>query len=57
MTKTDVILICSIKKLSTPFESVDLSVHEFPVKQVSTVPWSTQELIVVHSNGQSYSND
>ena len=57
MTKTNVMLIGSIKKLSTPSESVDFSIDKTPVKQVSTVPWNIQEFIVVQSNGQSNSND
>ena len=57
MTKTDVMLIGSIKKLRTPSESADFSVDKIPVKQVSTVPWNPQEFIVVYSNGQSHSND
>ena len=48
MTKTDVMLVGSIKKLRTPSESVDFSVDKIPVKQESTVPWNTQEFIVVH---------
>ena len=50
-------LIGSIKKLRTPSESVDFSVDKIPVKPVSTVLWNTEEFIVVHSNGQSNSND
>ena len=46
MTKTDVMLIGSIKKLRTPSES-DFSFDKIPVKQVSTLPWNTEEFIVV----------
>ena len=57
MTKTDVMLIGSIKMLSTPTESENFSVVNIPVKQVSTVPWNTQGFIVVHLNGQNSSKD
>ena len=57
MIKTDVILIGSITKLSTPSKSVNLSVDNILVNQVSTLPWNTQLFIVIHSNGQNNSED
>ena len=48
MTKNDVMLIGSTKKLRTPSESVDFSVDKIPVKQVSTVPRNTEEFIVIY---------
>ena len=56
-TKTDVILIGSMKKLTTPSKSVNLSVDNIPVNQESTVPWNTQQFIVIHLKGQNNSED